>query len=197
MLMTNDLSDPSIIKNLNFGKVGIIPTDTVYGVVCLATDKSAVERLYKLKNRSDKPGTIIAASSNQLVELGFKARYLKAVERFWPNAISIVIPCGAELSYIHQGKRSIAVRIPADLWLNRLLRQTGPLLTSSANKPGESPIATADQAITLFGDSIDFVIDGGDLSGRLPSTVIRIVDDAIEVLRSGVVNINEQGEIRT
>lgn len=175
------------------GAVGIIPTDTVYGVVARAVDKIAVERLYKLKHRDKKPGTIIAASMEQLEELGLKHRYLKAVEDYWPGPISIVIPCAnPELAYLHQGQMSLAVRLPAESSLVQLLMQTGPLVTSSANPPGQSTAETLDQAKKYFSKSVDFYADGGDLSDHKASTIIRIVDDAIEVLRQGAVKINEQ-----
>lgn len=177
------------------GTIGVIPTDTVYGVVARAVDEKAVERLYVLKHREAKPGTLVAASINQLAELGIKLRYLTAVQQYWPGPISVVIPCGEELTYLHQGKRSLAVRIPGNLELRKFLETTGPLLTSSANQPGEPPANTVDEARGYFGDQVDFYIDGGDLSGNKPSTVIRIVDDAIEVLREGAVKINENGVI--
>ena len=179
---------------LQAGQVGVLPTDTVYGLAARASDPTAVAALYTAKQREQKPGTVIAATIDQLVELGVQRRYLKAVEQFWPNAISIVIPVDG-LDYLDLGKRSLAVRLPKDDALQQLLIQTGPLLTSSANMPGEPPANTVQEAIDYFNDSISFYVDGGDLSGRDSSTVIRMVDDAIEVLRMGAVHINERGEI--
>jgi L-threonylcarbamoyladenylate synthase len=89
---------------------------------------------------------------------------------------------------------SLAVRIPADKPLQKLLHQTGPLLTSSANHPGQPPANDIKAAEKYFGDEVDFYVDGGDLAGREPSTIIRIVDDAIEVLRQGAVKIEETKE---
>lgn len=172
------------------GTIGVIPTDTVYGIVARAADQAAVAKLYQLKSREHKPGTLIAADIDQLVELGLKRRYLTAVEQFWPGPVSVVIPAAnPSLAYLHQGKLSLAVRIPEDENLQKLLAQTGPLLTSSANQPGQPPAGTVAQAKKYFGDQVDFYIDGGDLSGRQPSTLIRIVDDAIEVLRPGPAKI--------
>src|SRR3982751_2289714 len=91
------------------GSIAIIPTDTVYGVVARAADKAAVARLYELKKRDEKPGTLIAASIEQLEEIGLKRRYLKAVEQFWPGAVSVVIPAAdPALAYLHKGKMSLA-----------------------------------------------------------------------------------------
>lgn len=189
----SDLLRSARLLNVS-GAVGVIPTDTIYGVVARAGDRQAVERLYKVKAREDKPGTIIAANIEQLVELGLKRRYLTAVEQFWPGAISVIVPCAdSELAYLHRGKMSLAVRIPAHKELCELLEKTGALLTSSANHPGEPPATTIKHAKEYFGKGVDFYIDGGDLSDHQPSTVVRIVDDAIEILREGAVTINEAG----
>jgi L-threonylcarbamoyladenylate synthase len=179
------------------GSVGVIATDTLYGLVARAEDKAAVDRMYSLKSREQKPGTLIAASIDQVEKLGLKRRYLTAVEQYWPDAVSVIIPCAdPALSYLHQGKMSLAVRLPDDDGLQKLLTQTGPLITSSANHPGEAPAATIEQAKHYFGGQVDFYIDGGDLSGHQPSTIIRVVDDAIEIIRQGAVKIEESGRKR-
>lgn len=174
--------------------IGVIPTDTIYGVVARAGDAAAVERLYAVKRRESKPGTLIAASIDQLEELGLKRRYLTAIQQYWPGPISVIIPCAdPSLAYLHRGKMSLAVRLPDDKKLHDLLKRTGPLLTSSANRSGEPPANTIEEAKKYFGDKVDFYTDGGDLSANQPSTIIRIVDDAIEIIREGAVKINEAG----
>lgn len=189
------LDDAVLIELLKNGAVGVVPSDTVYGLMASAHDQAAVMRLYDLKHRDQNPGTIIAADITQLEELGLKSRYLHAVEHYWPNPLSVIIPCGEELAYLHLGKSSLAVRIPADETLRTLLAQTGPLLTSSANHPGEPIAKDIAEARAYFGDQVDFYVDAGDLGIRPASTIIRIVDDAIEVLRQGAVNIDENGRI--
>ena len=174
------------------GAVGIIPTDTVYGIVARAQDPEAVSRLYELKNRENKPGTLLAANIEQLQKLGLKHRYLKAVEQYWPGPISVVIPCAdPALNYLHQGKMSLAVRIPDDPLFQKVLKQTGPLVSTSANQPGQKISNTINEAKSVFGDKVEFYVDGGDLTDREPSTIIRIVDDAVEVLRQGAVKISD------
>lgn len=191
----DSISNPELVDLLLSGSIGVIPTDTLYGLVCLASDESAVQQLYSLKRRDKKPGTIIAANEQQLVDLGLKARYLKPVAKYWPNPISIVIPCTFDLPYLHLGVGSLAVRIVNNVPLRQLLEKTGPLLTSSANLPNEPEAPNITVAQQYFGDKVDFYVDGGDLSNALPSTVMRVIDDAIEVLRQGSVKINEKGEI--
>ena len=194
-VILNALTDKQLTTLLHQGAVGVIPTDTVYGLVCCAADEKAVTRLYALKDRHTKPGTVIAASVEQLVQLGIKRRYLTAVEQYWPNPLSIEIP--HQIDYLNQGTGRQAFRIPADDTLRALLEVTGPLQTTSANQPGEPEATTVAAAQEYFGNSVDFYVDGGDLSGRKPSTLIRIVDDAIEVIRDGAVKIDETGRITT
>ncbi|CAN5717502.1 hypothetical protein BH23PAT2_BH23PAT2_04760 [soil metagenome] len=247
-----DVSLDEATKRIKAGEVGILPTDTVMGLVCSATDQSAVNRLYSLKARERKPGTLIGADIDQFVSLGIKARYLRAVEGYWPNAISVVVPCpDADFTYLHQGKGTLAVRLPRNEKIHALLRKTGPLLTTSANMPGKPPATTLtrishfqlapdrtcmaansrsalDVAIATppsvqefsliqehsginlkvrnsclteakeyFGESVDFYVKPIPGLVQKPSTIIRIVDDSVEVLREGVVKINkETGEIQ-
>lgn len=187
-----ELSDERLIALLHRGAIGVLPTDTVYGVVCIAAQQAAVERLYKLKKREKKPGTVVAADLTQLVDLGLKKRYLTAVEQYWPGPVSVIIPSGdPRTDYLRQGADGLAVRVIADKKLAKLLDETGPLMTSSANQPGEQPANTIEEAMAYFGKQVDFYVDAGNLSKRKPSTLIRIVDDAVEVLREGAVKIKQ------
>ena len=184
------LADKELAGLLKHGAIGVIPTDTVYGLVCMAENEKAVERLYNLKKRKKKPGTIIAASIDQLVQLGMRYRYLKAVEDYWPNAISVEIPFSEpSRNYLRQSLPRQAIRIPKGKSLQKLLEETGPLLTTSANAPGEPVANSLAEAQKYFGGKVDFYVDGGDLSGRKPSTIIRIIDDEVEVLRQGAVKL--------
>jgi len=147
----------AVLAALKNGAVGIMATDTIYGVVVCAAHKAAVARLYELKHRKNKPGTIIAASIHDLARLGIPLRYMRAVEQYWPGSISIVVPSVPALRYLDQGKGSLAVRVPADKSLREFLMQTGPLLTSSANHPAEAPATTHEQAQNYFGEECRFL----------------------------------------
>ncbi|HSX43585.1 MAG TPA: L-threonylcarbamoyladenylate synthase [Candidatus Saccharimonadales bacterium] len=193
MYIFQSLSDPKLAALLSDGAVGVMPSDTVYGLFARAADEAAVERLYTLKSRDHKPGTLIAASIDQLVELGIKARYLKAVEQFWPGPVSVETP--HQITYLNMGTGRQGIRIPDFPELLELLRKVGPLQTTSANMPGEPVSNTIAEARAYFGDAVDFYVDGGDLSGRPPSTIIRMIDDAIEVIREGAVKIDENGRV--
>ncbi len=193
MTVFHQLTEPAVVAALRSGAVGVLPGDTVYGLMASAGNPDAVTKLFQLKQRENKPGTVIAASVDQLVELGLKRRYLTAVEQYWPGPVSVIIPVDnrEELNYLHQGLYGLAVRIPKDDQLLKLLQETGPLMTSSANLAGQPTSTTLRQAQEYFGEKADFYVEGGDLSDRLPSTVIRIIDDAVEVVRQGAVIIDQ------
>jgi len=165
--------------------VGVIPTDTVYGLVAQALSKKAVKRLYRLKNRDRKPGTIIAANINQLEKLGVDKAYLQMASQYWSQPISVILPVNESLFYLHQGIGSLAFRIVSDKSLVDLLLTTGPLMTSSANHPGRPVANNINEAKDYFGNLVDFYVDGGDLSNRQASTIIRLRNDTYELIRQG------------
>jgi len=188
------ISDARLTSMLTQGGVGVLPTDTIYGVVARAADERAVGRLYAIKHREQKPGTVIAANAQQLIDLGVPSENIDAVSHLWPNPISVDLLVGEDLHYLSQGTGHCAFRLVATPALHELLMQTGPLLTSSANHPGGTPALNIEQAQHYFGDAVDFYVDGGDQRG-LPSTVARYRDGTFETRRSGPVAIDEQGRI--
>ena len=195
MIVFDSVNDPRLIELISIGKIGVIPTDTIYGLTSLASFEEGVSRLYSLKKRDKKLGTFIAADIEQLLELGLDEQALRAVAHLWPNPVSVVVPVIREGSHLDLGKGSLAVRIPKDDALLELLKQTGPLATSSANLFDHPPANTIAEAQAYFGDRVDFYVDIGDLSGRPPSTIARFTEGRVEVLREGAVTIDENGRI--
>jgi L-threonylcarbamoyladenylate synthase len=107
MLHFLSISDPQLITAIKSGQVGVLPTDTVYGIVCRAADEPAVSRLYQLKHRERKPGTLIAANVDQLVGLGLKRRYMQPVEQYWPQPSTMVRVVDDELEVLRAGAVTI------------------------------------------------------------------------------------------
>lgn len=181
MLLTREQAAQKITE----GSVGIFPVDTVYGIIAAANQPMAVSRFYGLKQRTDKPGTLIAGNTDQLISLGLNPEDIKRAARYWPNPVSVVLPTPPSLDYLSLGKQTLAVRIPTDKELRKTLSITGPIITTSANRPGEPTVTQIDQAVEIFGDQVDFYVDGGDYTDRKPSTVIVLSDSSVTVLRDG------------
>jgi L-threonylcarbamoyladenylate synthase len=167
-----------LISLLARGEVCVIPTDTVYGVVGKLSSPAAVAKIYAVKQRDPgKPvGTILAASIAQVAALTTKSA-LKLAAEFWPGPTSVIVPADSTYEYAHKGENSLAIRIPASETLRALLIQTGPLASSSANLQAQEPATTVAEAKEYFGDNIPLYIDGGDLSNRAPSRIVRIEND--------------------
>ncbi len=190
--VASSIGDEQVISWLRRGLIGVIPTDTIYGLVAPAADQAAVNRLYAVKKRDGKPGTIIAANTDQLISLGISRKYIESVARYWPNPISIVLPASPELSYLHRNLNSLAVRVVSSAPLRELLLRVGPLLTSSANMPGDAPANNINEAQVIFGDNVDFYVDGGELGENMASTVARLNPElGLEILRQGYIKIKE------
>lgn len=192
MQVFHSLHDPELVALLKADAVGVLPTDTLYGVVGRATSPAAVEKLYALKHREKKPGTTIAATAEQLKELGIDPEMIDQVAHHWPASLSIVMPLDDSMIHLHQGVKESPFRVVADESLQMLLEQTGPLLTSSANLPGEPPAQDLSEAQAYFGDRVDFYVDGGFVGDRQPSTIARYDKGKLTVLRQGAVDIKEK-----
>lgn len=188
------LTDPDLIAMLQNGAVGVLPTDTLYGLVASSHNPEAVKHLYSLKSRERKPGTSIAANAEQLIELGLPQPLVERVAHLWPNPLSVEMY--HDLTYIHDGSGRSSFRVVADASLRQLLSQTGPLTTSSANQPNQPPAATIAEAQAYFGDQVDFYVDGGEIKDRAASTVIGLQDDgSIIIFREGAVQLDAAGQI--
>jgi len=169
------LFPPYITAVLKQGGVGVIPTDTIYGVVGSAMQPETVERIYKLRKRDlKKPFIVLIPSVSSLRRFGIRLdSYRRAfLSEAWPGPVSVIFPvAGKKYAYLHRGKKSLAFRVPGDPALQALLRKTGPLAAPSANWEGKPPAQTLKEAQRFFGAGVEFYLDGGRVKGK-PSTLI-------------------------
>ena len=179
---------------IHSGSIGVLPTDTLYGLVGNALDKDVVERVYATRGRDlDKPCIILIAHKEDVLQFGVEisAEAQKAIDVYWPGAVSIVFPCTNDTySYLHRGKRSLAFRVPdpKHIELVSFLQVCGPVVAPSANMQGNDPATTIEQAKEYFGSGVDFYVDQGECVGE-PSTVISLESGIVKVLREGAVKI--------
>ena len=170
-------------------KIGVLPTDTIYGLVGRALSKKAVQKIYKLRKRNaKKPMIVLIDSLDDLKLFGIKldGKTRKILQRVWPGKVSVVLPCPLKkFSYLHRGEKTLALRMPKNRILRKLLKQTGPLVAPSANREGEKPAETIKEAYRYFGDKSNFYVDALRLHSP-PSTLIKLTNGRIVILRKGV-----------
>jgi len=161
--MLLNLKYKKIINILKNDGIGVIPTDTLYGLVGSAFSRKAINRIYKIKNRDKKKKLIILISSIKDLEkfnIKINKEQAKILAKFWPGKVSIIL-------------NNIAFRLPAKKSLIEILRKTGPLVAPSANPENLEPAENIIKAKEYFGENVDFYLSGGTLKSN-PSTLIKI-----------------------
>ena len=183
---------PDNLENLKLGGVGIIPTDTIYGIVGQAFRPKVVDRIYDIKGRQgNKPFIILISSLEDLKK--FKVYLSEEDKTFllkcWPGAVSVILSVlNPDLQYLHRGENTLAFRWPNKVDLVDIIKEVGPLVAPSANPEGEKPAITISEAKAYFGHNVDFYEDGGILESE-PSTLIRLTKNEVEVLRVGKATV--------
>lgn len=193
-LQTRSLSeagaDPSALVEevagaLRAGALVLIPTETVYGVACRAGREDALRRLRALKGeRGEAPFARLVPSAGAAVAEGARmpraARRLAA--RYWPGPLTLVLEdsAGGTTGY----------RVPGNAFARDVVAAAGcPIVATSANRSGEPPATSFEDALAALGADVDLAVDGGPSSLRAPSTVVRVVGDGVpEVLREGFLD---------
>lgn len=180
------------VEILRRGGIGVVPTDTLYGISASVFSQEGIARIYRLRKRNTKKPLIgLISSLSDLKKLGVRLRPGDKVflNKFWPGKVSVVLPCRRrKFFYLHRGTGMLAFRLPKHPKLLAFLRKTGPLVSTSVNPEGLPPARTIAQAKKYFGDRLDFYIDAGRLNSP-PSTVVSLVGGKPEVLRRGAVVI--------
>ncbi len=169
-------------KLLLKGKVGVLPTDTIYGIHALTQNIRAVEKIYKLKQRNEtKPFIVLIPSVTSLRQFGIIPDI--DLEKYWPGPVSIIFPCKKEeFAYLHRGTNQLSFRVPDKEQLRMLLQETGPLVSTSANKADLPAARNVEEAKKYFGNKINFYLDEGELVGK-PSKIVKITGNVEFVLR--------------
>ena len=173
------------------GGVVAIPTESFYALGAAALDAAAVRRVHTIKGRADgKPILVVISDRAQLdplvAEITPAASML--IARFWPGPLTIILPASPLLpDGLTAGTGTVGVRQTADPVLVRLLRQTGPLTGTSANRSGQPAARSAEEVEKSLGFELDLIVDVGPTSGGPPSTIVDAVGP-IRLLREGRIS---------
>jgi L-threonylcarbamoyladenylate synthase len=175
------------------GRPVAVPTETVYGLAADARNAEAVARIYAAKGRPDFNPLIVhvpdLAAAERLGVFGDAERVL--AEAFWPGPLTLVVPRTADCpvaSIATAGLDTIALRVPGHRAMQALLTESGaPLAAPSANASGRVSPTKAEHVLSSLDGRIALVIDDGPTTAGVESTIARVKDGAVEILRPGPV----------
>ncbi|KSU67558.1 L-threonylcarbamoyladenylate synthase [Arthrobacter sp. NIO-1057] len=177
----------------------VLPTDTVYGIGADAFSAQGVAMLLAAKGRgrSMPPPVLIAQSATMdglARDIPDAAR--KLADAFWPGGLTLILQAQPSLTWdLGETRGTVGLRVPNDDTALELLRETGPLAVSSANRSGQPAALDVDSAMEQLGESVDVYLDGGsrgeDPTQALPSTIIDCTGEHLKVVRAGAISIEE------
>ncbi|WP_029629522.1 L-threonylcarbamoyladenylate synthase [Yaniella halotolerans] len=171
----------------------VLPTDTVYGVGADAFSPQAVAVLLAAKGRSrQSPPPVLIGDIHVLdalaVEVAETARQL--AHTFWPGALTLVCHAQPSLSWdLGETRGTVALRQPDDELARNILRETGPMAVSSANRHGQPAATTIADAQSALGESVAVYINDGERGQQQASTIVDCTVTPHRVLRSGAITI--------
>ncbi len=181
------------------GELVVFPTDTVYGVGADAFDPASVRRLLAAKGRGremPQPVLISAHSTLDALAVGIPSWARSLIEELWPGPLTLVCRQQPSLQWdLGDTRGTVAARMPDHRLALDLLSRTGPLAVSSANRSGMDAATDADQAASMLGEAIEVLLDDGETSGPVPSTIVDTTGATGRVLRLGVLPLERLNEV--
>ncbi|MFH0785829.1 MAG: L-threonylcarbamoyladenylate synthase [Pseudomonadota bacterium] len=182
------------VKCIREGGIVAFPTETYYGLAVDPDSLVAVTRLFKLKRRqAEKPLLLLIDSREQLQSIAenIPTQFIPLMEKYWPGPLTLVFPARKEICRQLTGNSgSVGVRISSHPLARELVRRMGkPITATSANISGQHPASTAAEVKAMFGDSLDYIIDGGQTPAGFCSTVLGFYGGRCIVLRQGQIDL--------
>lgn len=177
-----------IVDFLKRGKVIVYPTDTIYGLGCLALDKKAIDKIYRIKKRKKKKPLLVLIADFKMLRKYFQvdknqAAYLRKI---WPGKVSVILNKKPVLpNYVSAQMSSVAARLPKSGFLTKMIKELGaPLVSTSLNISGEKQLDRVGNLGHYFKTTKpDLIIDTGTIKGK-PSRLIDLRNiSRIKILR--------------
>lgn len=167
--------------------VGVIPTDTIYGIIASVFSEEAIKKVYKVKRRSEfKPCIVLIDKIERLSDLGVDLTEdkttLEILDRVWPGPVSVIFKVKGAPDYLTRGNHNLAFRLPNDDLVLEFLKESGPVIAPSANVEGMVSALSVQEAELYFGKEIDFYVDEGE-KPYFASKLVKISDGDLITLR--------------
>ena len=192
---------PETSKNINHaariiqagGIIGYL-TDTLYGIGCDATNDQAVSKVYDIKYRSEKkPILVLTDKLEKALDIGiFNELAITIAKAFWPGPLTLVLPRAERCSLvegINMIDDTVSIRIPSRINTLKLIHAAGsPLTAPSANLTGDTPANSSEDVVKTFGKNLELVLDGGQETNSIPSTIVDVTTPTLKIIRKGAIN---------
>ncbi len=171
-----------IVKLLKNNCVGIIPTDTVYGLSGIV--EATEQKLKDIKGRDEtKPFIQLLAKPDDIKQFT-DDKIPDNLLKLWPGALTIIV--NNKIT-----GNTTAFRCPGDFWLRKILQKCkAPLYSTSVNRSGKAFMKTVSEMYTEFKNEIDFIIDNGEMDAK-PSTIVDLSSGKVKIIRQGELVIQE------
>ena len=191
VLFKKDLEET--VELLKSGAVVAFPTDTVFGIGVIYNDAAAIDRMKKAKGRdASKPFPLMVADLKQLEEVAYVTdRERRIAQKYTPGALTLVLKRKDTVARESvNGFDTIAIRIPDDRFVLKLLKKAGPMFVTSANISGEPAACNEKEVMRQLDGRIEAVVRGKAGTG-VASTIIDCTGEELKCLREGTISYKE------
>lgn len=180
-----------LIDNIKNGNLVIVPTDTVYGISCDATNIEAVKKVFLAKQRSQKPLIVLVSSIEMLKKYtkNLNDLELELVNKYWPNTLTILFEKNELIAdEVTCSSPYVGIRMPNNkLLLDVMNKLDKPLISTSANISGNEVITNTNLIEEELLKHINYVYDDGEKT-NVSSTLVKVEDNKIKILREGLLS---------
>lgn len=183
------------VQYLQQGRIVAFPTETYYGLAVDPTNPIAVDRLYQLKQRPvNKPLLLLVSELESLQNIisGIPGAFKPLIAKHWPGPLTLIFPASDEVNpVVTAGTETVGIRISPHPVASKFVSAFGNAITAtSANVSGMNPARTAAEVKEMFGEKIDYILDGGATPAGLCSTIVGIENSGLIVIRQGEIDIS-------
>lgn len=169
----------------------IFPTDTVYGIGCNVYDKENIKKIYEIKHRPlSKPLAVLCADIGQIEEIAYITDGVRRlIDKFLPGALTIIVKAKNNIKE-SMNLDMVGVRIPNSSVALSILKENGPMATTSVNDSGAVPLNEYEEIYLKYKDVVDEIYKSEEKSSNVSSTVIMILDNEVKLIREGEIKLD-------
>lgn len=189
-------------EEIKKGNLVIFPTETVYGIGANALDENAVKKIFEAKGRAQDNPLIVHVASIDMVKpivdyIGVLEQ--KLIEKFWPGPLTIIMKRKSDKvipNIVTANLDTVGIRMPSNLLAKKLIEKVGvPIAAPSANVSGKPSGTNIEDIKEEFEGKVSYILDGGSTDIGLESTVIKVENDKIDILRPGKITKEQLEEV--